>query len=94
MNQNNVQPHTAGWVTFTYVSFASAVGMLSTGILFLPTDWWTKGFLAMAAVMLIQSSITMTKTMRDMHEASKLVNRIEDARTEQLLMSVNGGKAA
>jgi hypothetical protein len=34
----------------------------------------------------------MTKTQRDIHEASKLVNRIEDARTERLLMEV--GKTA
>lgn len=93
MNQN-VQPHTAGWVNFTFASFFSSIAMLAAGIVFLPVDWWTKGFLAMAAVMLIQSSITMTKTVRDMHEASKLVNRIDEARTEQLLMSVNGGKAA
>jgi hypothetical protein len=34
----------------------------------------------------------MTKTVRDMHEAAKLVNRIEDARTERLLM--DAGKPA
>jgi hypothetical protein len=37
----------------------------------------------------------MTKTMRDMHESGKLVNRIEDAKTERLLMEVErGAKAA
>ena len=30
----------------------------------------------------------MTKTMRDMHESDKLVNRIEDAKAERLLMEV------
>jgi hypothetical protein len=38
--------------------------------------------------MLTQSCITMTKTMRDMHEGDKLVNRIEDAKAERLLMEV------
>ena len=89
MNQN-AQPHTSGWVNFTYASFFGAIAMLGAGIVFLPVDWWTKGFLSMAAVMLIQSSITMTKTVRDMHEASKLVNRIDESRTEQLLMTVGG----
>jgi hypothetical protein len=38
--------------------------------------------------MLVQCAIAMTKTLRDTHEASKLMNRIEDARTEKLLMDV------
>jgi hypothetical protein len=31
----------------------------------------------------------MTKTMRDMHEGEKLVNRLEDAKAERLLMEVS-----
>ena len=30
----------------------------------------------------------MTKTLRDVHEGGKLVNRIEDARAERLLMGI------
>jgi len=32
--------------------------------------------------------------MRDMHESGKLVNRIEDAKTERLLMEVERGVKA
>ena len=92
MNQN-VQPHSASWVSFTYASFIGSVAMLATGILFLPLDWWAKGYLGMGMIMLVQSCMTMTKTVRDMHEASKLVNRIEDARTERLLMAVGKSEA-
>jgi hypothetical protein len=84
--EKNGLPHSSAWVTFTYASFLGAVGMLGVGILFLPLELWAKGYLAMGVVALIQSCITMTKTMRDVHESSKLVNRIEDARTERLLM--------
>jgi hypothetical protein len=86
------QPHSTAWVSFTYASFFAAAGMVACGILFLPLDLWAKGYLAMGAVMLVQSCITMTKTVRDVHEASRLVNRIEDARTERLLM--DAGKPA
>jgi len=34
----------------------------------------------------------MTKTLRDVHEGGKLVNRIEDARAERLLMGIERGK--
>lgn len=88
----NAQPHSAAWVSFTYASFVGAAAMVAGGILFLPLDLWAKGYLAMGMVMLVQSCITMTKTVRDQHEASRLVNRIEDARTERLLMDV--GKAS
>jgi hypothetical protein len=88
MNQN-VQPHSNAWVTFTYVSFSASAFMVAIGVFYLPIDLWMKGYLSMGIVMLIQSCVTLTKTIRDMHESSKLVNRIEDAKTERILMDFN-----
>ena len=93
MNQN-VQPHSGGWVTFTYVSFAASAFMVAIGVFFLPLDLWIKGYLAMGIIMLVQSCITLTKTIRDMHESGRLVNRIEDAKAERLLMEVERGARA
>ena len=87
MNGNS-QPHSSAWVSFTYASFLASVAMVAIGIFFLPLDWWVKGYIAMGVAMLVQSSITVTKTVRDVHEGVKLVNRIEDAKTERLLMEV------
>jgi hypothetical protein len=84
--------HTSTWVTFTYASFIGAVLMVAGGIILMPLDIWIKGYFAMGIVMLIQSCITMTKTIRDVHEGSKLVNRIEDAKAERLLMGIERGK--
>jgi hypothetical protein len=47
----------------------------------------------MGAALLVQSCIVMTKTLRDVHEGSKLVNRIEDARAERLLMGIERNAA-
>jgi hypothetical protein len=91
--EKNIQPHSPAWVTFTYACFLGSVGMVALGILFLPLEIWAKGYLCMGVVALIQSCITVTKTMRDMHESTKLVNRIEDARTERLLMEVGKNAA-
>src|SRR6266403_3853183 len=85
MNQN-VQPHSGAWVTFTYASFSASAFMVAIGVYFLPLDLWIKGYLAMGIVMLVQSCVTLTKTVRDMHESGKLVNRIEDAKAERILM--------
>jgi hypothetical protein len=87
MNQNT--QHSAAWVTFTYISFAASCFMVGIGIWFLPLDLSIKGYLTMGFLMLVQSCITMTKTMRDMHESDKLVNRIEDAKAERILMDFN-----
>ncbi len=48
-----------------------------------------EGLSHMGVVMLIQTCITLTKTVRDNHESSRLVNRIEDAKAERLLMEVS-----
>lgn len=88
MNQN-VQPHSNAWVTFTYVSFAASAFMVSVGVYYLPIDLWMKGYLTMGIIMMIQCCVTLTKTVRDMHESGKMVNRIEDAKAERLLMEVS-----
>jgi hypothetical protein len=87
MNQN-VQ-HSGAWVTFTYVSFAASALMVAIGVYFLPVDLWIKGYLTMGILMLIQCCVTLTKTVRDLHESTRMVNRIEDAKAERLLMEVN-----
>lgn len=91
MNPQAVQ-HSSSWVAFTYASFIGSVIMVAAGILFMPADFWMKGYLAMGIVMLIQSCVTVTKTIRDVHESGKLVNRIEDAKAERLLMGIERGK--
>jgi hypothetical protein len=63
--------------------------MVAVGVYFLPVDLWIKGYLTMGIVMLIQCCVTLTKTVRDMHESGRMVNRIEDAKAERLLMEVS-----
>jgi hypothetical protein len=82
-------PDSPAWITFTYVSFVAALGMVGTGIVLAPIDIGMKGYFAMGTLMLVQSCITLTKTIRDVQESAKLVNRIEDAKTDRLLMDID-----
>jgi hypothetical protein len=91
MNPQAVQ-HSSAWVSFTYASFISALSMVVGGIVFLPVDMWVKAYFAMGVVLLVQTCIIVTKTLRDVHESKRLVNRIEDAKTERLLMEIERGK--
>jgi len=90
MNPQAVQ-HSSAWVSFTYASFISALSMVVGGIVFLPVDMWVKAYFAMGVVLLVQTCIIVTKTLRDVHESKRLVNRIEDAKAERLLMGIERG---
>jgi hypothetical protein len=85
------QANSAGWVTFTYVSFGMAAFMSGLGIWALPGDLWVKGYMMMSAVFLCGATFTLAKTTRDEHEAKRFANRLEDAKTEKLLMEINRG---
>lgn len=82
---------TGAWKAFTVAGFIVAAGMMAGGIYFLEASFAAKGFYAMAAIMPAHTSVTITRTLRDEEEAARFINRIEDARTERLLMGINRG---
>ena len=84
--------HTATWKSFTIATFVIAAGMMAAGIWSLEASFAAKGFYAMASIMLVQSAITVTKTLRDEEEAARFHNRLEEARTERLLAGADLGK--
>lgn len=85
MNHQPHQPDSGAWAAFTFISFAASLAMVGLGILFLPVDLAVRGYMAIGMLMLVQSSITVTKTVRDRHEGTRLHKRIEEARVEELL---------
>lgn len=80
--------HTNAWTLFTYSSFGVAACMMAGGIYSLEASFAAKGFYAMSALMLVHTAVSATKTLRDNEEASRMINRIEDAKTEKLLMEI------
>jgi hypothetical protein len=83
--------NTSAWLGFTYAQFGVAAFMAGVGIWFLPVDILVKGYMMMANVFLVGSAFTLAKTVRDEHEAKRFANRLEEARTEKLLMEVGRG---
>jgi hypothetical protein len=82
-----VERPTDAWVSFSYVSLGASILMVGGGIFALPLDWWIRAYFAMGMVMVVQSCFTLSKNIRDVHEANRMINRIEEARTEKLLSS-------
>ena len=91
MNQTVTQ-HSTAWVSFTYLNMIVSLALTATGLLFLPIDLWMKGYLLMGVTMTISSTTILSKTLRDAQESAKLHNKIEDAKTEQLLMRIDRDK--
>jgi hypothetical protein len=77
------------WTAFTYINFGVATLMMGGGIWFMDATFTAKGFYAMAALMLVSSTIILTKSLRDNEESQRFHNKLEDARTEKLLMEAN-----
>ena len=73
------------WLSFIWIAFTTALGLMLLGIYFIPVDWWVKGYLYMGTLFLTASTLTLSKSLRDWHEHERLVNRVKSAHTEQVL---------
>ena len=83
MNENI--NHSSAWITFTYANLIAALTLTVGGLVFLPIDFWIKGYMLMGIAMVTSSSVIVTKTMRDRQESTRLINKIEEAKTERIL---------
>lgn len=86
---DSFQKHSSSWVSFSYLSFGAAAVMLAGGLYMMPLDLWGKGYLAMGILMLVQTTVNITKTLRDNAESERLIRKVEDAKTEKLLVNFN-----
>ena len=74
--QTNIN-HSSAWVAQTWLSFIILLSATSIGILYLPADVWIKGFMGMGLAFSVGSTVSLTKTQRDIYEAKRLTAKIE-----------------
>ncbi|GAB4227280.1 MAG: YiaA/YiaB family inner membrane protein [Stanieria sp.] len=79
------QDHSSAWLIQTWLSFIISITATSIGIIYLPVDTWTKGFMGMGLAFSIGSTLSLAKTQRDLYENKKLTAKIEEARVEKIL---------
>ncbi|MBA3471464.1 MAG: hypothetical protein H0T53_17650 [Herpetosiphonaceae bacterium] len=85
MNPQHSTKDTGAWILFTWISFIVANTMMILGIYHAPVDMWVKGFFLMGLLFTIGSTFTLSKTIRDNAEAQSYVNRVVEAKNEQLM---------
>jgi hypothetical protein len=76
---------TAAWVFQTWASFTVSIAAMAIGILYVPVDTWVRGYLAMGLLFTVGSTLSLAKTVRDQHEAGRLLNRIAEAKAEKMI---------
>ncbi len=77
--------HTSAWILQTWLAFVLSVSATGIGIFYLPIDGWTKGYLGLGFIFAISSTISLSKTTRDIEESKRIVSRVDEAKLEKLL---------
>ncbi len=79
------QEHSAAWVFQTWASFLLSTSAVTIGIVFLPVDGWMKGYMGVGFTFSIASTMSLSKTVRDIDDNKRLTARVDGARVEKLL---------
>ena len=79
-NNNTKSFYNMAWIAFG-ISF---IGM-AVGLVYMEADLAMKGFLGMSYLFSLTSCFTLSKVVRDRHEADRFINKVENAKTEKLL---------
>lgn len=85
MEQPSLHQDSNAWVAFTQISFVISLAAMVVGVYYLPVEIWVRGYLAVGLFFSVSSTIVLSKTMRDRHEARKIVNKIQEVKTERML---------
>ncbi len=85
IRNEDVQRDTAAWIFQVWASFGLSLGTTAIGIGYLPVDPWIRAFVWMGLAFSVGSALSLAKTLRDNHEAKRLLNRLSDAKTEKII---------
>ena len=85
MDTPNFGGNSTQWSFFVKASFAIAILSTMLGIYALPGPLMVKGYFMISSLFLVSSAITMSKTLRDDHEADRLHNKISEAQTQRMI---------
>lgn len=79
------QEHSAAWVFQTWASFFLSTSAVTIGVIFLPVNGWMKGYMGVGFTFSLASTMSLSKTVRDIHDNKRFTARVDEARVEKLL---------
>jgi len=77
--------NTASFYTMAWIGFVLSFIGMAVGVIYIETDLAVKGFIAMTYLFSVTSCFTVAKVVRDRHESTKFVKKVEQAKTEKFL---------
>jgi hypothetical protein len=94
LRSEDVPRDTPAWIFQVWVSFLLSIGATAVGIAYLPVDAWLRAFLGMGLLFSVGSALSLAKTLRDNHEAKRLLNRLSEAKAERIIREYEINDAA
>jgi hypothetical protein len=76
---------TAAYTVQAALSFGVSLAAVCVAIAYLSVGSWERAFLALGLLYVVTSAFTLAKCIRDNHEASAVVSRVDQVRLEKLL---------
>ncbi len=81
--------HSSAWIAQTWISFVASIGATTLGLMIMPVNFWMKGYMGMGLLFSVGSTISLSKTIRDVEESKRIINRVDEAKLEKLLAEHN-----
>ena len=85
MDEYDLSSQSTSWLFFVKVSFFIAVIAVAAGVFLMPGTLLMKGYFALSSLFLVSTTITLSKSLRDEHEATRLINKVSEARTSKII---------
>ncbi len=85
MESTGLESNSSEWNFFVKVSFVIAIIATAIGVYNLEGPLMVKGYFMISSLFLVYTAITLSKTVRDDHEASRLHNQISEARATRMI---------
>ncbi len=85
MDNFDNKTNSAGWLLFVKLSFVISLAAMLAAILFMPGALMLKGYMGLNSLFIVSSTIMVSKTLRDEHEGSKIINRVTEAKANKII---------
>lgn len=85
MEKPFVEKTSTYWSVFTKINFIIAIVAIGISVYNLDAPLVVKGYYILASLYLFTTTVILTKTIRDEDESRKMINRIEEAKTNKIL---------
>ncbi|GAN58536.1 uncharacterized protein conserved in bacteria [Acetobacter aceti NRIC 0242] len=59
---------------FTWISFVVALLSMAVAVIYMPMESWLRAYLGLSGLFLVQSSISLSRTLRDQAESEAAKN--------------------